>query len=144
MRIAMMLLTAGLAASQASAKSAPSASALKVATLAQLEAALLAAGGDPAANIVLTRDIDAAGATLTTDLAPMLAGHLDGRGHVLSNLPVPLFEQIAPSGVVQNLTLTASTPLGPGASWSGSSPWTGAIARTNQGLIRDCAVVEER
>jgi hypothetical protein len=65
-----------------------------------------------------------------------LSGCIDGAGHVIANLPVPLINLIEAGGEVRNLGL-------PNVHIDALGVSIGGLAVTNQGTIRDCYVQGE-
>lgn len=85
---------------------------------------------DDTGTYSLGADIDMSGITLTEGLSDF-AGTLDGSGYSITNLTssVPIFESIASSGTVKNLTLDSSCSFAP------SDYIFGPVARINNGTI---------
>ena len=90
-------------------------------------------------TVVLTDDINLSGSGFTP--IPTFGGTFDGQGHTISGLTITgsgntrgLFRYVQQGAVVQNLTVKAS--VGP----SDRKNEVAAIAGSNSGIIRQCAV----
>lgn len=83
-------------------------------------------GNKPGAHYILTENIEAKGQNLTVTY---FSGVLDGGGHSISGLKMPLIGRNA--GTIQNLTIEAA--------FDGTLTGTqGVFAQVNTGLIKDC------
>ncbi len=104
---------------------------------------LLAIGEDRSASYVLTGDIDLSSHPLLWFQQYSVAdtdyfqGSLDGQGYEISNLPIPLFNELGPTAQITRITLSNAYIV------TDTNDCCGILARINHGRIAHCHVSGE-